>query len=412
MGLIQQIRHTPFNRSYATFILVIMSIQLVPVEGFGTSPIKIGLMGLSLLVFLFRVPYLTRAFWACMLYWLTCLGVSLMQSYIRFNTLGYLGLFLITYITYYNLVYSGAFALGQFKKLLRDLLLAFTVFLILQQIFVLVGITYFPPLNLNGNLLGPGNIYYQWNRLPSLTCEPSHTARVITATMLGYIRCLEMEKGKNITLKNLFDKDNRLVTLAYLWLVFTTGSGTAWIGLAILCLYFIRWRTFIYIIPLILVGFLMLQYSGNEQLDRAVKTAQATLTGEVMEIQKADGSASYRVIPLINTILYTDLSDRRSWIGKGTLDEDDAENAWLDLTRKVSTVEQYGLLGLIASLILFYSCAVRRVFSIETLLLIFLLTLSLNNIYIVWSMMFIFTTVRYFQMQQERAKNRNKIVAS
>ena len=221
-----------------------------------------------------------------------------------------------------------------------------------------------------------------------------------------------MEKGKNITLKNLFDKDNRLVTLAYLWLVFTTGSGTAWIGLAILCLYFIRWRTFIYIIPLILVGFLMLQYSGNEQLDRAVKTAQATLTGEVMEIQKADGSAAYRVIPLINTILYTDLSDRRSWIGKGTLDEDDAENAWLDLTRKVSTVEQYGLLGLIASLILFYSCAVRRVFSIETLLLIFLLTLSLNNIYIVWSMMFIFTTVRYFQMQQERAKNRNKIVAS
>ena len=376
-----------------------MSVQFVPIEGLTISPIKIGLMSVCVIVFLCHIPFQSKVTWICLFYWSTCFIVSLRYS-VRFNTLGYLGLFLITYIVYYNLIYKGVFTLMQFKKLLRSLLIAYAIFLILQQIFILLGISNFPPLNLVGNLLETQ--YYEWNRLPSLSCEPSHTARIISAAMLGYIRCLEIQKGASVSLKSLFNKENRLVTSCYLWLTFMMGSGTGWVGFGIICIYFIQKRTFFYIIPLA-IGIGAILYSGeNKQFSRAINAAQATITGDVMQIVEADQSGAVRIVPLINTLLNTDLSQTESWLGKGTLSEDDAQNAWTDLNRKISIVEQYGLLGLIASLILLYSCAIRRFFSIETLMFILLLMLSLNNIYIVWSMVFIFTTIKYFQLQREK----------
>ncbi len=55
---------------------------------------------------------------------------------------------------------------------------------------MIVGLRNVPFLNL------AGASYYAWNRLPALSCEPSHTARIISAAMLGYIQCLEIEWGK------------------------------------------------------------------------------------------------------------------------------------------------------------------------------------------------------------------------
>lgn len=395
MSVVQQLRHVPSRRRFATMILVIMSIQFVPIEGFEISPVKLVLMGVCSLYFLIRLP-ITKAVWACLFYWMICFGTSLMHGNMRFSTLGYLGLFLITYAVYYYFIYSGTLALDDFKKILKFIIVAYCLILIFQQLFVILGIRNFALINLVGKELG-GNIYYQWNRLPSLSCEPSHTARIISASMLGYIRCLEIERGCAVPIKTLFDKKNRFVTLSFLWLIGTMGSGTGWIGFAIVCLYFIRIRTIFYIGPIfICLGFLLYN-TGNEQLYRAINAAQATVTGDVVAITEADQSGSVRIVPLVNTLLFTDLTQKESWIGNGTLSKDEAENAWIDLTRKITIVEQYGLLGFIASLFLLYSCAIYRFFSIETLLFIFLLTLSLGNTYIVWFMIFVFTATRYFQ---------------
>ena len=405
---IRQIRHIPFKRSFATIILIVMSVQLVAIESFEISPVKIALMSLCSIYFALHLPK-TKATWACLLYWVVCYVTSLLHGSVRFSTLGYLGLFLITYSVYYYFVYSKAFTLYQFKKILKFIIFAYFVVLILQQIFFIVGVKNFALINLVGNDLG-GKIYYQWNRLPSLSCEPSHTARIISAAMLGYIRCLEIEHGAAVSIKTLFNKNNKYITLCYLWLVCTMGSGTGWIGLAILSLYFIRIRTIFYIMPIFIGLGIILYNSGNEQLHRAIKAAQATFTGDVMKITEADQSGSVRIVPLINTLLYTDFSLKESWVGKGTYSEDEIKDAWTDLTRKVTVVEQYGLLGLIASLILLYSCAIYRFFSIETLLFVFLLLLSLNNIYIVWSMIFMFTTVRYFRLQHIAKNNLSRIL--
>ena len=396
MQIIQRIKLIPFNTKFATIIIMAMSMQFVALEGLGVSWIKVLLMAFAPIIFIFRVPFISRAVWGACIYWLLCYIPASFNADMRFSTLGYLGMFLITYIVFYNLLYSGAFTLSQFKCILKLLLLAYGYTLFLQQICVIIGLNNIPVINLIGEE------YYSWNRLPTLSCEPSHTARIISAAMLGYIQCIEIEKGDKTSLSQLFNKDNRWVTVVYLWLVLTMGSGTGWIGFAILCLYFIRLRTFLYIIPFFICLFFILQYFGNKQLTRATSAIEATLTGNSSSIYKADGSASVRIIPLINTLTNTDLTQKESWVGKGTYDAKRAEkNEWKNLDRKLGIVEQYGLLGLIGSLILLYLCAIQRFLSLETLYFIILLLCSLGNEYFTWSMIYIFTAIRYFQTNNE-----------
>lgn len=193
------------------------------------------------------------------------------------------------------------------------------------------------------------------------------------------------------------------MTFSYLWLVLTMGSGTGWIGFVILCLYFIRLKSFLYIIPLFAGLFLILQYSGNKQFLRASSVFKATISGDVTSIYEADGSGAIRVVPLVNTLTDIDLTDADSWIGKGTYLEkstDVSESKWTDLTRKIAIVEQYGLLGLLSSIFFFYLCVVRRFFSLETVYFVVLLLCSLGNEYFTWSMLFVFTAMRYFKDQE------------
>lgn len=388
MEILQRVRSVPFNRKWLTIMFVAMSVQLVAIEGMQISFVKVGLLAASLLVF-FRVPYVSKVVWACAIYWFACFCTAILHDEVRFSTLGYLGLFLIGYITFYNLVYVGTISFIQFKKLLRFLLLSYALMLCVQQLFVLVGIHTFLIFNLHGATL---------NKLPSLACEPSHTARIITAVMLGYIRCLEIERGEKISLSVLFEKENRLLTVAFLWLILTMGSGTGMIATAILLLYFVRLRTAFYVLPIFFVLFFWLQYSGNKQFERALAAIEATLTGDGQKIQRTDSSAATRIVPLLNS-LKVDILKKESWIGEGNKKYE--KNSWADLTMKTPVLEQYGLIGLLASLLLLYVCAIHRFFSLETLYFVFIALLTIANGYVTWSMIYVFTLVKYFQNQKE-----------
>lgn len=395
MRLLYKIQHTLFNQLFATVLLVSMGVQWVWLESTAISPIKVAIMLLALGVFFVRVPLMTKACWTGILYWLVCFFTSFFQGDMRFSTLGYLGLFLIAFITYYNLIYTGALSLCQFKRILKFMIVAYCVVLMAQQVCMIIGLSNFPLLNIYGYT------YYEWNRLPSLSVEPSHSARIMTAAMLGFIRCLEVESGNKVSVVQLMNKENRWVTICYLWLVLMMGSGTAFIGLGLLCLYFIRWQTAIYMIPL-LVGLIHVgQMLEVKQLERAWRVTQVTLTGDVEEIQAEDGSAASRIIPIINT-LKMDLTQKESWFGKGTSSHEHAATAWMRTTDKIAVVEQYGLIALIMSLLLVYSCAIRKFFCLETVVFLILFGMSLINIYYVWGAMMIFTAVRYFQIQHEK----------
>jgi hypothetical protein len=234
------------------------------------------------------------------------------------------------------------------------------------------------------------------NKLPSLTLEPSHSARLMTAIMLCYIRCLEIKKGNKINFKELLIPSNRWITLLYLWSMFTMGSGTAFIGLGILSLYFIQRNTAVYFIPII-AGLIFL---GNQleikQLDRAYRVTLATVSGNSLRIMSEDGSAASRIVPLLNT-LTLDWGKKETWIGHGTYNKEDYQKDMWNNDQCVGCVYQYGLIPFIISLVLVYTCMIRKVFSIETLVFILLLGMSLNNIAYIWGILMLFTMTYYFK---------------
>lgn len=333
MELLRKIKEIPFDRKMASVMLVVMSIQLVFIEGYTISVIKVGIMGVAIAILFLKGSYVNKAMITGVIFWLSCFLASIFHLNFRFSTLGYLGMFLLSYMSFYQLIYNGAFILPQFKQLLKFLLLAFFVTLILQQISVLLGYYNVPLLNLGISRELGFAAYYKWNRLPTLTCEPSHSAIVLAGLMLGYIRCLELEEGMKISVSTLFDKKNRLVTFAYLYLIVFMGSGTGWIGLGILCLYFIRLKSMFYMIPLLIGGFFLMKMIGNKQLDRAIAAVSATMTMDQSLIRTADGSGAMRIVPLINMIK-SDFSTGETWFGKGTEQKSDDENDWIKTYQK------------------------------------------------------------------------------
>ena len=383
------------NSFWAVAYLVVMCIQLVAIEGYGVSPIKIALMGVAPLVFIFKTPYFSKALIWGILYWVVCFFSALYNGNMRFSTIGYLGMFAITAITFFHLIQLGVFSLNHFIRLLKYLIIAYGVILILQQICMLVGIHYFPLINLcNQHFLS-------LTKLPSLSWEPSSTARILTGGMLSYIHCIDLlNDNKRLTIKDLFKDENKWVTGLFLWTMLTMGSGTAFIGLGILSLYFVTRKTAVYVIP-VLIALLFIGSSLEiKQLDRAVRVAQVSMTGDINAIIAEDGSASARIVPLVNT-LTIDLTKKESWIGHGTSSSVKVITGTQLKTGKIAVVEQYGLIAFFISLIWVYSCMIRRFFSVETLVFALLLGMSLANIAYTWGCLMMFTAVRHFQVQQE-----------
>lgn len=397
------IRQFVNGRLIASLFLVVMCVQIVSIEGYGVSPIKVGLMALAPLIFILKTPYISKALLLGILYWIICCFSALFHDYIRFSTIGYLGMFIISYIVFYYLVYSGVFSLNYFTRLLRYLIIAYGVVLLFQQVAMLVGVHSLALINLNNQF------FLSLTKLPSLSNEPSHSARLLTMMMLGYLRCLEIaDNGNRPTVIYLFTKEHRITTVLFLWTMLTMGSGTAFIGLGLLSLYFIQRKTIVYIIPALLVLFYIGQTLELSQMDRAIRLAEVAIKAENIEtIHETEGSGAIRIIPLINTFTQTDLTDKNSWFGKGTISKEYAANFWKRTTDKLAIVEQYGLIAFALSLIFVYTCMIRRFFSIETLLFIVLFGFSIGNIAYTWGAVMVFTCIRYFQSNFKEINSQN-----
>ena len=387
MWILQKIKFIYEDKVLATIMLVLFNIMFVPIEQGPFSPVKITLMGLCPLIFIAKKPIVTKALVLSAIYWVVCYTMSLLKGEMRFSTLGFLGMYLILYINYYSFIVKGTFTLEYFTKVLKYLIIAYAVVLIGQQMCVLVGLRNMPLLNLQNQF------FLSITKLPSLTLEPSHSARILTFTMLGYLRCMEIMKGKRITLQELFSPEQRIVTFSFLWSMLMMGSGTAFVGMGVLSLYFITRKTVIYIIPLIIGMFMLGQSMELKQMDRAVALAEAASTGSAEEAMAADGSGATRIIPVMNVFTKTDVTQLETWIGKKSMEKD--KHWWMRTDTKI--YDQYGLIVFIISLVFIYSCVIRHFFSIETLLYLILLGFTLGNIYYAWGCLMIMTGVTYFQ---------------
>ena len=382
------------DRGIATIYLVTMCTQFVAIEGYGVSPLKVALMGIAPLLLVFKVPYMTRATIWCSLYMAVVLFCAYQQNYVRFSTIGYLGMFLITYVVFYNLLYKKqAFDLLYFIRLLRFMILAYAVCLLAQQACMLVGIRNLPFINLYNQY------YLAINKLPTWNLEPSHTARVLGVLYYAYLKCCEIVEEEKLSLKRIFEPFHRWVTIGYLYTMTTMGSGTAFIVLMIQAMYFVQAKRLWYVVPVFMGLYFTLPLLNIKQLDRAVNVINATLTLDVEEVRKTDGSAASRINPIFNT-LNMDLSKKESWLGKGTYSKEEMINVYQAQQGKMGNIDQYGLLGFIFSWILVLVCCFKYN-SLAMLMFLAGVGGGVGNVAYGWGCLMLFTTIRYFKDRYE-----------
>lgn len=402
---IQSILYGIFNkenytlRNFTTFMLVLLPIQYGLILGTGfINPIKVVFMAIAGLVLLTHfIP--NKAFFLCSLYlaWLYFVAGGLFPATYRGSTLIYTTLFVLTFLCVYTAVWNyEVFTIEYFIKFLRYFILFTVVFLICQQIFLLLGIRIFPLLNM----------YFFINRgigSNSLFFEPSHFARVLCVLYYAFLKCNEYKEDHKITIFEIFSEKYRWVTIAFIWAVLTMGSGTAFVGAGIISLYFMRGWGFLVAIPIFIIVFFILERSGNESFERVQNASMATMTGDADMVSQADHSASYRIIPMLNTIK-ADFTKSEMWIGEGT---DSLKNkSGINKLSYMGHINDYGLISYIIELAIIFTCAIR----FRSLGTIFFITGTgggIFNIAYSWGLLMIFSCVTYFYYQYHNYKSFN-----
>ena len=384
-------------RNFTAFLLVLFCIQYIPIESrAGVSFVKVGASVLSLFVLLMYSFKVTKTMILFVIYYVFVLSAALMHpTTLRWSTVLYLGSFLIMYVTYYNLIsIEKVFSVDFFIKLLKGLLTAYFITLVIQQIFLLAGIMIFPLINLV-------QIIDRGIGANSLSYEPSSAARIMGASFLALLRMLELKYNRILSLQEIF-QEARWPIIGFLWSMLTMGSGTAFIVLGVLMLYFLKKEYIMALIPMSLILIVLIHQIDFKPLTRALNGIEGFLSMDIKFVRETDTSAAVRIAPLINTLTKLDLSDFLTWFGHGV----DAGSGWNYVERTqnrvVGGIYEYGLLSFIVMQIITYACVIKRFFSLESLIWIFLLGMSFGNISYTWGVMMLFTTVRYFQVQNEK----------
>lgn len=387
---------TPQN--IASFILVLFCIQYIPIESrAGVSYIKLTVSTLCPLILLYYSPKVSRLMVLFIIYYTFVLIAAILHpETLRWSTVIYLLTFIVTFQTFYNLiVVEQVFTKNYYRRLLEKLILAYTIVLIIQQCFIIVGIRTFPLINLVQFLdRGIG--------ANSLTYEPSSAAIILSFAMLSLIRMIELDYGRKLSAIEIYT-ESKWPTLGFLWCMLSMGSGSAFIGLGILSCYFIRRQYIIKLIIILLLLFLILPHIEFKPLNRAFDAFSAFLSLDYEKIYEADSSAATRIFPLINTIKKLDLTTLDGWFGHGVDYSISRGGALATLSDRylVGNISDYGFISYIILQIIVYSCIIRKIFSIETLMWIGLGLTTLANVPINWGAMMMFTAVRYFQIQKE-----------
>lgn len=374
---------------FATILLILYGIYYMPIDSFGTNaPIKTTLMALSIFVLLFYTFKVSKALIFGTFYLVAQYVImNFHPEGVTWNTYIFSVLIVLTYVCFYNLVYiEKVFTIEYFIRICKWMMMAYFVVCIIQQIALIIGISYMPLLNMMQVLdRGLG--------CQSLSMEPSTFGRFMLVFYYAYIKCCEYKRGEgSFTFNELFSGEHKWITIRFLWMMLTMGSGTAFVCLILFSLYFVRWHNWYYIVPVLVVCYGLIQASGIEALDRATSTIEATATLDKKTVQETDGSAAARISPIINS-LNADFSKKETWFGYG-LKYGEENNTFY---RQTATLfDNYGLFFYILSLIFTFACG-YKFWSLGCIFMFAGVGGSMNgNIQYAWELAMVMTCVRYF----------------
>lgn len=371
----------------AVVTLVIMSVQMLAIEGWTVSIPKVVFMAMTPLFLFAKARVVSKALLLALLYLFVTVAMMFIQfGSVRTSTFYYAALFLLTFNLYYTLVYfKQAFTLDGFIGVLKGLIYAYAICLALQQVCVLVGLRYMPVINLM-NLP-----YYDLFHLNTLAIEPSHAARLLTVFFYAYLKMLEIKHGSILPISQLWGEHKRVI-IAFLYTMLCIGSGTAFVGLAIISLYFVRKQYALLVVCAAFAFYMAVPYIDYEPLNRAMSTFNAALTGDTELVRQVDNSAASRVNIILDTFRYLDFSDSATWLGNGV----DAASSFGKAI--VAAITYYGLLSYICKLIFIFACCFSGLFSLEVLMFILLFSMDVGNVAYAYAMLMVFSTVKYFRL--------------
>jgi hypothetical protein len=283
--------------------------------------------------------------------------------------------------------------LDYFIRLVKWLILAYFVVLVLQQFTLLLGIHYFPLINLQFINRGIG--------ANSLSGEPSSEARILAIAFFSLIRAYEIEYSRKISLAELY-KEAKWPCIGFFWSMCTMGSGTAFVALPIVLLYFVRKKYLFVLVPLMFILPAIVSFIEFKPLQRAFNAAEVTLTLDKNKVMEDDGSAARGIMPMLNTVTTLDLFSSETWFGNG-IDAIMSRGGYMARMKesKILVIDEYGLICFIIMQIFIYSCVIKSFFSLESLIWILIFSMSFSNVAYVWGVMILFASVRYFQSKHD-----------
>ena len=370
---------------FATILIIFYGIYYMPIDSFGmNAPIKMALMVSSIIIMFFYSFKASKAVLIGVIYLLyQYLIADFHPETFRWSTYIYSILLVLTYISFYNLVFiEKVFTINHFINICKWFIKVYFAVCIVQQALTLIGVGYFPLFNMMTNLnRGLG--------CQSLSMEPSTFGRFMLVFYYAYIKCCEYKRDEGpFTLRELFSEEHRYITLMFLWMMLTMGSGTAYVCLILFSLYFVRWHNWYYIIPMLVLCYSLIQASGIEALDRATSTIEATATLDKDNVIETDKSASVRIAPILNS-LTADFTKTETWLGYGI-------DSGLSIGLNRTVFHDYGFVFYIITMLLNFSCA----YSFWSLGTIFMFVGvgggAGSNIQYAWELMMVMTCVKYF----------------
>ncbi len=371
---------------FAVWFIVLFSTQyqlIEPNPGFGV--IKFTLMVVSTILLVAANFAMTKALLMGVVYLLyQVLQATFFPETLRWSTLLFSCGLMFMYLNWYDMLYvKKVFTIDLFIRILKYIMMLYFVFCVMQQACLAVSIHYFPLINLNHYLArGIGT--------NALSMEPSSFARTMLVCYYAYLKCTEYRRGEGPwSIRSVFSGENKWVTIRFLWMMCTMGSGTAFVCIFLLSLYFIRKTNWVFIIPAYIMVVAVVSLIPNESLQRATSAIEATSTLDTQEVVETDGSAAVRIAPMLNS-LNVDFTDSKTWFGHG-----DADAQKIPIMKR-TMFDSYGLVLWLIALCFNIICAYR----VRSLAFLFLLAGvgggAGSNIWYAWDLMMIMTGVKYF----------------
>lgn len=375
------------------FYMVLMSVQIIALEGMSISTIKAVCMTFSFFILFTLIARTERNATVLVLaltYWTTLAVCSLLSSaVVSWDRLIYRAMFLSTFICHYYIINSHEIKIEFVRKLFSFIICAYGWTFILQYLCFAVGIRELAIINLSGAMTMDGGI-----KANCLAIEPSHAARIMAFVYWGHLKLTEIIRSREMSVIEHF-QESRYTTILFWTTMLGMGSSTAMLGAAIIGIHFFKKHIEMYLLAVIAVILLMNIDLHIESVERLKNVIHAFFSDDVVStLKKTESSGGSRIAPIVNTFTQLDLFSKEAWLGKGSDYVRTHSAMWT--TQRIGDINDFGLISYIVSLIFVFKCCIRKFFCIDTLLFAVLLGFSIGSLYTCWCGMMVCTIIRFF----------------